>query len=187
MSETPLKHLDTPHGRLHKPKNWFVQCGSLFATFMGGPALGMAIGHALGELSENAEIVLYLPFVAIFFLGYGLWAARLSAIAFDGIGRGLMRALFLLVVRRKVPEKVEDVIPSEDTLTKMAVRAQQAAGSFLVMSVPVAIVTALASLFFDSPASTMMRLLLVGGGCVAWGFVLSQLGRRGFLPMMEEG
>ena len=185
MDETPLDEMETPYGKLHKPKHGVVQFAALLVAFFGGPFLGYAVGGALGGLSETAQIVLYLPFVAIFFLGYGLWVARLNAIAFEGIGKGVLKALFTLIVRRKKPQNIEDVLPSKEKLLKMAVQAQKAGWSFFTVSIPIALVAALLALLFDSPASGLTRLLAVGGACLLWGYVLGFFARRAYLPIME--
>ena len=192
MTETPIVETypetrDTPHGKVYRPKSWLVQGLFLMLAFFGGPALGELTGRSLGGVSENAQIFLYLPFVAIFFLGYGLWSARLHAIAFDGIGRGVLKALFMLLIRRKKPESLKDVMPSPETLEKMAVQAQKAGWSFLVMAVPVALVAGLVALFFETEASAFTAALLVAGGCIFWGWVMGLFARRGYLPIMQDG
>ncbi|MCG8544254.1 MAG: hypothetical protein MJE12_08615 [Alphaproteobacteria bacterium] len=192
MAETPIAETypesrDTPHGKVYRPKSWLVQGLFLVLAFFGGPALGEVTGRMLGGVSENAQIFLYLPFVAIFFLGYGLWSARLHAIAFDGIGRGILKALFMLLIRRKKPEGLQDVMPSAEKLEKMAAQAQKAGWSFLVMAVPVALVAALVALFFETEASAFAAASMVGGTCLLWGWVMGLLARRGYLPIMQEG
>jgi len=178
--------LDTPHGRLYRPSGNLAQIACLIAVFFGGPLLGEGIGRYLGDLSEAAQIVLYLPFVAIFFLGYAFWMARLSAIAFDGIGRSVLKALFMLIVRRKKPENLQDLFPTREKLLEMAVRAQKAAWSFLLVGIPVSFLAALAALLFDTATPTAERVLLVGGASLFWGWLLATLGRRGILPIAED-
>ena len=185
MDETPLDEMDTPYGKLHKPKHRVVQFAFLLLAFFGGPLLGEAIGRALGGLSDTAQIALYLPFVAILFLGYGLWVARLNAIAFEGIGRGILKALFMLIVRRRKPQNIEDVLPSKEKLLRMAVQAQKAGWSFFTVSIPIALVAALLALLFESATPGLMRLLAVGGSCLLWGYLLGFLARRGYLPVLE--
>jgi len=185
--ENPAETVDTPYGKVYRPRNGLIQFFILALTFFGGPAVGELVGRTLGSVSENAQIALYLPFVAIFFLGYGLWSARLKAIAFDGIGRGILKALFMLLIRRKKPESLEDLMPSKDKILKMAVQAQKAGWSFFLMSFPVALVSVLVALLFDTQSSALETAMLVGGACLVWGYVMGSLGRRGFLPIMEEG
>jgi hypothetical protein len=118
-------------------------------------------------------------------MGYGFWVARLNAIAFEGIGRGILKALFLLLIRRKKPPSLEEVIPSKEKLLEMAVRSQKAAWSFLTAAIIVAVPAGLVALAIDSDASAFSRLFLISGGAVAWGCLLGFLGRRGYLPMPE--
>ena len=185
MAETPSQDIDTPYGTLHAPKSVGVQFAVLATVFVGGLVIGNIVGRALGGVSDAAQVFLYLPFLAILFLGYALWVARLQAIAFDGMGRGILKALFSLFVKRQKPKGLQDVIPSEEKLREMAVRAQKAAWSFLTMSVPIGGGAVLIAAFFDAHASFALSIMLVGGTCIAWGYVLSLLGRSGYLPLPE--
>ncbi len=179
--------LDTPYGRIYRPLGHWWQILVLAAVFFGGPAVGWLVGRIPGDLSETARTVLYVPYVLIFFLGYAAWVARLKAIAFDTIGRSLLKVLFLLIVRRQVPKSAEDVLPSKEKILEMAVRAQMAGASFGPASWPVALAAGLAATLFDSAAGSIQLFMLVAGSCLAWGYLLARLGRRGWLPFMEEG
>jgi hypothetical protein len=187
MVDLSKGHLETQAGFLYKPRRWGVQIAVAAAAFFGGPALGWGIGGLMPGISDDARTFLCVPFVAVFFLGYGLWLARLNALAFSFIGKGLLKALFMLLVRRRKPERLEDVLPSKDKILEMLVRGQRAASSFLAVSVPVAIVAGAVVTFYETPLSLPMRWALAAGGCVGWGWALSFLGRRGFLPFPEEG
>jgi hypothetical protein len=186
-SEIIGPYLDTPHGRLYRPLGEWEQIGVLIAVFFAGPALGWVVGQIPGDLSETARTVIYVPYVAIFFLGYAAWIARLNAIAFDTIGRSLLKALFLLIVRKQAPQSAEDVLPTKEKLLEMAVRAQKAGASFGPASWPVALLAGPAAMLFDSATAAPGLFLLVALTCLAWGYFLARLGRRGWLPFMEEG
>ncbi len=186
-AEIPNETMDTPYGRLYRPLAQGWQILVLIAAFAGGPAVGWLVGQVPGDLSENARILLYIPYVVLFFMGYSLWIARLNAIAFEGIGRSLLKTLFLLIIRRRKPESIEEVFPSKEKLLEMAVKAQKAGASFGVVGWPVAAVSGLVALLFDTEMGLMARFTLVAGSCLAWGYALAFLGRRGWLPFMEEG
>jgi hypothetical protein len=179
--------METAAGRLYKPQPWGIQACFFVAAFAGAVATGWSVGALMPDLSESARTFLYLPFVMIFFLGYGLWLARLNALAFQFIGKGILKALFMLIVLRRKPQKLEDVLPSREKILEMLVRGQQAASSFFLIAVPVGIVAGLIALLFDGQASPLTRAALVTGGCIAWGWLLMYLGRRGYLPFPEEG
>lgn len=185
MTETPFENGHTPYGRLYEPQRGFVQFATLFFTFAGGPVMGIGVGKWLGNLSESAEVAICLPFAAVFFMGYALWAGRLHALAFDLIGRGILKALFCLFILRRKPTSLEDVLPSREKLVKAAVAAQRAGWSFLVASVPVAGVAALGALIMDADAGAMERVIVIGGACLLWGYVLGWLARHGYMPIME--
>jgi hypothetical protein len=79
------------------------------------------------------------------------------------------------------------VLPSKEELAAMAIKAQKAASSFFWVSLPIALTAGAASILIDSSAELSHRLLVVSGSCVAYGWALAWLGRRGYLPIMEEG
>ena len=124
-----------------------------------------------------------------FFLGYGMWMARLQALAFDAVGRGLLKALFMLLIRRKKPESLEDVMPSKEKMLQMAVRAQKAAWGFLHASFPVAGLSVLIGLFVDATASAAAVSVAIGGGVVLWGACLGYLvpGSNHFFVNRDRG
>jgi hypothetical protein len=189
MSEhpTPGAYVDTPIGRLHKPLPFGKQALVLGAAFFGGPMVGWLMGEIPGDLSESARTMLYVPYVATFFLGYALWVARLNAIAFDAIGRSLLVALFRMIVLRRKPASPAEVLPSKEKLLEMAVRAQKAGASFVPASLPIAGLAGLIVMLFDTDMSRVALLLATVTTCVGWGCVLGWLGRHGWLPFMEEG
>jgi len=187
MNDEARNERDTPSGTLYKPKTLGVQILFLFAAFAGGPFAGWLMAESLGDLSHNAQGLLYGTPMAIFILGYALWSARLTVIALDVLGRGILRAFFELLVRRKRPKRLEEVLPTMEKLEEMAVRAQKAASSFLIVAIPVAAVSGFAITWVDSDRSALTRVAVVAAGCLVWGQVLSWLARRGYLPVLSGG
>ena len=184
--EIPDEGLETPYGRLYRPRAQLQQVGVLLAAFAGGPLLGWATGRALGDLSDTARALLWLPGALIFFLGYAVWVARLSAIVFDTIGRSVLRALFALIVRKRRPDSDRDILPSRERLLEMLVRAQKAGASFAPVGWLVGLGAGLAATLFTSQVSASGRFLVVAASSIAWGHLLARLGRRGWLPFPEE-
>jgi hypothetical protein len=185
--DIPPGGLDTPYGRLYEPLGQGRQVAVLAGAFFAGPALGWLVGQVPGDLSETAVTIVQVHFVVVFFIGYTVWVARLNAIAFDGIGRSLFKALFTIIVLRRKPASVEEVLPSREKLTEMMVRAQKAGGSFVPVSWLVGLGAGAAAMLFDSSISAPARFALVASSVIAWGYALGWLGRRGWLPFMEEG
>jgi hypothetical protein len=68
----------------------------------------------------------------------------------------------------------------------MAIKVQKAASSFFWVSVPIALTAGAAALLMDTSAELSHRVLVVSGSCVAYGWALAWLGRRGYLPILEE-
>jgi len=185
-TNVPAEGLETPYGYLYRPLPAAWQIVVTFAAFAGGPAFAWVIGQVPGDLSQTARAALFVPIVAIFFLGYGLWIARLNAIAFHGIGWRLLKSLFNLIVLRRKPESLADVMPSREQLLEMMVRAQKAGASFAPVGWLVGIFAGLAATLFDSALQPTNLFLLVAGSCVIWGYLLAWLGRRNWLPFMEN-
>jgi len=184
--DIPEGGLDTPHGRLYPPPSTGRQVLTLIVVFIGSPGLGWLVGLVPGDLSDAAGIMLAVPYVLIFFIGYAIWVARLGAIAFDTVGASIFKALWMMLIRQKKADALKDVIPSQDNLLEMAVRAQKAGGSFAWVGWPMGILAGLASLLVDTAMSSMMLGLITFTTCVLWGHLLGRLGRRGWLPFPEE-
>lgn len=183
MTDTPFETAKTPYGMLYEPRGGAVQFCTLGLGFFGGPIVGMAVGSMLGGLSEMAELLLFLPFVAIFFLGYALWVGRLNLLAFDTVGRSAFRALFSLLVMRQQPRHAEAFLPDEGRILELAVKGQKAAWSFLAVAVFIALGSIGVAIAIEAEMNAGQRVLTVGGACLLWGYCLGWLGRHGYLPI----
>ncbi len=182
----PRQGLETPHGTLYPPLPAGRQLLVVLLAFLASLGSGGLIALIPGDLSSSARVVLHLPYVLVFVTGYALWVARLSAIAFDGIGRSVLRALWQYIVHRRAPRSMEEVLPSRERLVEMAVRAQLAGRSFFTASWPIAIVGALCVCAFETHMSSFALAAMVGVTTLAWGAVLARAARRGWLPLPEE-
>ena len=185
-TEIPSHGLETPYGYLYRPLTNGKQILVLIAVFFGGPGFGWVIAQVPGDLSQTAKDAMFVPMMAVFFMGYSLWITRLNFIAFQGIGWSLFKVLFNLLVFRRKPKSVEDVIPSRDKLLEMLVRAQKAGTSFAPAGWLVGLISGLIAMLCDSAMGPVKLFLLVGSGCLIWGYLLAWLGRRGWLPFMES-
>jgi hypothetical protein len=186
QGDIPPEGIDTPHGRLYRPLAIGWQVVVLFAAFVGGPAFAWLTGQIPGDLSTNAKNMLFVPMVAIFFFGYSLWVTRLNAIAFSGIGWGLLKALFNIIILKRKPDSVADLMPSREKLVEMVVKAQRAGASFAPVGWLVGLIAGLAAMLFDSSMSAPKLFVVVAGACISWGYLLAVLGRRGWLPFPED-
>lgn len=154
--------------------------------FVGSFLCGWVPSLCFGEISQKAGLFLLIPFPLVFMLGYGAWAARLQAIAFELLGRSLFKALFQLIVRRRKPDW-QQVLPDRDKVMQLAVRAQKAAWSFLFVAIAIAVFAGAAAVFISSQLNFFLRPLAVAVPVVLWGWLLALLGRRGYLPLPEGG
>jgi hypothetical protein len=175
----------TPFGVLYRPRSFGVQIPVLFGAFVGGPAAGWALAQLLGGVSESGRVFLYVSTASIFFFGYALWAARLAALAFNVFGKHVLRALFLMIVRRQKPETTDKLLPTREKLEELVVRAQKASSSFFVVSIPVGLISGVLARLLETDSEKWVQSFVVATGCLSWGWVLSILGRRGYLPLPE--
>lgn len=185
-TEMPDGKLETPHGPLYRPLPHSKQLLVVVGAFLGSLGMGHIVGLVPGDLSEAASVGLHLAYLLVFFVGYATWVAKLSAIAFDGIGRSVFRVLWDLIVHRRKPRSAEEILPTREKLLEMAVRAQRAGGSFWRASWSIAVLFALIAMSFDSRMSGTSLALLVLVTVLGWGFLLGRLGSRGWLPFPEE-
>lgn len=182
--EAPRTTVETSREGLHEPVGMGRQALVLAAAFAGGPAIGWVVG-SVGGLPETARTLVCVAFVLVFFLGYAAWVARLKLIAFEGLGASLLKALVLLLFFRRKPQAAE-VLPTRGRLLEMALKAQAASGSFRRVGWLVGLCAGVVAALFESATAPAARFVLVSATCVAWGYALSLLGRRGWLPVMEE-
>ena len=186
LREIPADGLETPHGRLYRPQTQIKQILALIAAFVASMSIGGWVAALPGDLSTAAQVAFHIPYVLVFFLGYGLWLARINAIVFDAIGRSVLKALWQLIVHRKQPDPKHTVLPSKDKLLEMLVKAQRGAASFRVIGWAVAPLGLVLGILCESAMSKMQMVILLVGTVLAWGYLLGFLGRRGWLPFPEE-
>jgi hypothetical protein len=103
-NDIPADGLDTPYGRLYRPQKQSTQIAALIAAFFASMSLGGWVAAIAGDLSTAARVVFHIPYAAVFFFGYGLWAARLNAMVFHIIGRSMLKVLWQMIVHRKRPD-----------------------------------------------------------------------------------
>jgi hypothetical protein len=183
--DIPDDGLETPHGRLYRPQSQSKQILVLIAAFVASMSLGGWVAAIPGDLSTAAQVAFHIPYVLVFFLGYGLWVARINAIVFDTIGRSVLKALWQLIVHRKQPDARETILPSKEKLLEMLVKAQKGGASFRSISWGVAPLGVLVGLLCESAMPEMQLVILLVVTVLVWGYLLGFLGRRGWLPFPE--
>ena len=183
--DIPVEGLETPYGRLYRPQSQGKQIVALIAAFAASMSLGRGVAAVPGDLSTAAQVVFHIPYVLVFFFGYGLWVARINAIVFDAVGRSVLKVLWQLLVHRRQPDAREAILPSKDKILEMLVKAQKAGGSFRGIGWVVAPLGVPLALLCESAMPEMQLLLLLVGTVLAWGYSLGFLGRRGWLPFPE--
>jgi hypothetical protein len=178
---------ETPHGLLYAPAKQGRQLLNFVGAFIASILVGFIPRLAFGELSDAARTLLHVPFVLVFAFGYAGWAARLQALGVELLGRSLFKVLLQLILFRRKPRSLADVIPDRDKFLQLAVRGQKAASSFFIASFPVALLSAFAVLFIKTELGWFLRIPVIVVLVVLWGWWLMRLGRRGHLPFPEPG
>ena len=184
-NDIPPHGLETAYGRLYRPQSQGRQIIALIAAFVASMSLGAWVAAIPGNLSTAAQAVFHIPYVLVFFFGYGLWVARVNAIVFDTIGRSVLKALWQMIVHRKQPDARETVLPSREKLIELLVRVQKGGASFRGISWPIAALALPIGLMCESSMRGMELVALLAATIIAWGFFLGFLGRRGWLPFPE--
>src|SRR5688572_8463029 len=132
--------IETSNGTAFPFKSPAIQIPMLVGALAGGPTIVWLLGHAFGTILERAEIFRYVFFALVFFLGYGMWAARLASLVVTLFGRKALWALVGLLFRRTEPRDLQQFLPDRDALTAFLVSVQKAAWSFLIAGVSIGIV-----------------------------------------------
>ncbi len=184
-SDIPADGLETPHGRLYRPQSQARQILILIAAFFASMSLGGLIAAVPGDLSSGARVVFHIPYVLVFFFGYGLWMARINAIVFDTIGRSILRVLWQIIAHRKRPDDAAAVLPSREKVVEILVRCQKSGASFRAIGWLVALLSLPLGFFPESSMRGMPLIALLAVTTIAWGALLGVLGRRGWLPFPE--
>ncbi|MGH7845902.1 MAG: hypothetical protein ACREQW_12135 [Candidatus Binatia bacterium] len=184
-NDLPARGLETPYGRLYRPQSQGTQIVALIVAFVASMSLGSWVAAIPADLSTAAQVVFHIPYVLVFFFGYGLWVARVNAIVFDTIGRSVLKALWQLIVHRKQPDARETVLPSKEKLLEVLVKVQKGGASFRGVSWPIAALAVPVGLLCESSMSRMQLVALLAATILAWGWLLGFLGRRGWLPFPE--
>jgi hypothetical protein len=137
-NDIPADGLQTPYGRLYRPQSQSRQIIALIAAFLASMSLGSWVAAIPGDLSTAAQAVIHIPYVLVFFFGYGLWVARVNAIVFDAVGRSVLKLLWQVIVHRKPPDARETVLPTREKLIEVLVKVQKGGASFRGISWPIA-------------------------------------------------
>ena len=183
--DLPADGLETPYGRLYPPQSQGKQILALIAAFLASMSFGGWTASVPGDLSTAATVALHIPYVLVFFLGYGLWVARINAIVFDTLGRSVLKALWQLIVYRKQPDARETILPSREKLVEMYVKAQRGGASFRAIAWPAAALGVFVGFLCESAIPRVQLAALLAASTLAWGYLLGFLGRRGWLPFPE--
>lgn len=184
--EIPPQGLETPKGYLYYPPELSKQIISLVTFLFIAVFMGWVLSSLAGNISGFAAAVFYIPFILVFFFGYSAWLAWLNAIILDTFKWPMIKTLFAFFVNRKKPGSVRDILPSNEKMIEMMVRAQKATKTFFILSFPIGIAGGIAVTFLKTSASTLLLSLALAISTIFYGYVLSYFGRRGYLPFPEE-
>lgn len=184
--DIPPQGIETPKGYLYNPPELGKQIISLIAFLFIAVFLGWVLSGIPGDLSDFARTVFYIPFILVFFFGYSAWIGWLNVIIFDTIKWSLIKTLFVFFVNKKKPESVQELLPSNEKIIELMVRAQKATKTFFILSWPIGIVGGITVTFLKTSANMLLLSLAVTVSTIFYGYIISYFGRRGYLPFPEE-
>lgn len=185
-NDIPPEGMDTPNGYFYYPPAQGIQILFLIGAFFSAIFLGWLVSNIAGIQSEFASGVIYFVFLLIFFLGYGLWAGLVSALAFSRIKWPLIKIIARVFLRKEKPSSINDFLPEREKLIEMMVRIQKYSRTFLFTGWALGISGSLASLFITSSMNQLLFFSLILVSSVIYGHLLFHFGRRGYLLLPEE-
>jgi len=161
-----------------------VQAAAVIAAVLVGPVAGWAIAKWVAPGSGFASFIGFMALPLVLGAGYAVWRAAVVSILFRTVSRGLLRALYSLLVKRTRPTP-EDVLPNAERIAAFLHESIRAAGSFarvgLIMGVAAGLLMAIAA-----PGARVLAFVLTFAACALYGRGLTHLAREGYLPMPDE-
>ena len=98
----------------------------------------------------------------------------------------MIKTIFGFFVHRKKPDSIQEILPTNQKLVELMVRAQKATKTFFIISWPIGIAGGIAVIFLKTLTSKFLLSILVTAGVIFYGYTISHFGRRGYLPFPEE-
>ena len=178
----PPEGIETPFGYLYNPPGLAKQIFSLILSFFIAIFLGWVVSSIPGDLSDFTKAFFYIPYLLVFFFGYSAWIAWLNIIVFDTIKWSMIKTILEYFLHKKKPDLIQELLPTNEKMVELMVRAQKATKTFFILSLPIGI----AVMFLKTTTSTIFLSFTVVVSAMAYGYTLSYFGRRGYLPFPEE-
>ena len=182
----PPQGIETPKGYLYNPPELSKQIISLITFVFIAVFLGWVISSIPGDISDFAKSIFYIPFILVFFFGYSAWIGWLNIIVFDTFKWSMIKTLFAFFVNKKKPESMQELLPTNEKLIELMVRAQKAAKTFFILSWPIGIAGGIAVTFLKTSSDTLLLSIAVAVSTIFYGYTISYFGRRGYLPFPED-
>lgn len=173
---------ELPAGFAMRPAR--VQIGTIVGAVIVGPIAGFAITRWVAPGSELASFIGFIALPMVLGAGFAVWRAIIASVLFRGVYRGLLRGLYMLIVRREQPQ-AEDVLPDARRLAGLFHEVVRAAAAFARVGITIGILSGIL-LAIVAPGSRMLAFVLMFGACTLYGRGLTHLAREGYLPMPEE-
>jgi hypothetical protein len=186
MADNNRRLPENSNGEVYQPKSAGVQGLVFIGVLVSTPVLGWFVSHLLGGLSSNAQVAIYLSFFLIMFVGYGLWFVRLGAKAFSEIGKAALSAVFRLGKRKRAYNDEQGHLHMGEGRDQLNVALQRIASSFFIVSIPAGMGSGLCATLYESAVEAWLSVCIVFGACLLWGFLLTQLAKRGCFPPLPS-
>ncbi len=181
------KSTKTPYGPLYQPVSRILQFSILFVAVVISLILGAILGASIERDSIGVYFYVVMPYFSVIVFGYVFWVARLKTLAFGVLGKSVLWAVIKVFILRRKPEKLEELMPSREKFEEMAVLAQAAAACFWRVAIIMAGIWLVSVIFLSAFLPHTGFAIIVFASVILWGVILSYLGRRGYLPILEEG
>lgn len=177
-----LRSAGPPEGFVIRPAK--VQVGAIVGAAIVGPLAGITIARWVAPGSEFATFVGFIALPMVLGAGYAVWRAIIASLLFRGISRGLMRAIYQILVKRERPS-ADEVLPDAARVATFLQESVRASAAFTRVGYLIGITAGLL-LAIAAPGSRLMAFVLMFVACALYGRGLAHLARDGYLPMPDE-
>ncbi|MDJ0946123.1 MAG: hypothetical protein QNJ30_21965 [Kiloniellales bacterium] len=187
----------TEHPALEDELDWldrhseWARFGAIAAMFTAAPAVGYLLALVAGPGSDFAVAAGAIALLLTLGLGYALWSSYTKAVLVHGVFGGLIGAglRFLFSRDRKDLESAKkslaEAFTDRERALEISRKIRGKAAVFLWLGLGFGLCAGLVVAIAGSALGFGATLGLYGASGALYGFVLSRLGRAGYILMLE--
>ncbi len=187
----------TEHPALNEELDWldrhseWARFGAIAAMFFTALGAGYVLALAAGAESDLAVAAGAIALLLTLGLGYAAWSSYTKAVLVHGVFGGLISAGFRFLFSRDrkdletAKKSLAEAFTDRERALQISRRIRGKAAVFLWFGLGFGLLAGLAVALAGSALGFGATLGLYGGAGALYGFVLSRLGRAGYILMLE--